>query len=45
MDYSRRELADALAADYACGTLRGAAALLRHDAGSLRRLLRGVPPG
>jgi len=25
MDYSRRELADALAADYACGTLRGAA--------------------
>ena len=27
------------------GTLRGAAALLRHDAGSLRRLLRGVPPG
>ena len=27
------------------GTLRGAAALLRHDAGSLRRLLRGVLPG
>jgi len=25
MDYSRPELADALAADYACGTLRGAA--------------------